>query len=47
MHIKIFLKNRFHRVILNGQLLNQLPVKAGVPQGSILGTLFFLVCVND
>ena len=42
-----FLNNRFQPVILNGQSSNWLPVKAGVPQRSILGALFFLVCIND
>ena len=30
--IKSFLKNRFQRVVLNGQMSEWLPVKAGVPQ---------------
>ena len=41
-----FLKNRFQRVVLNGQT-EWLPVKAGVPQGSILVPLFFLIYIND
>ena len=42
-----FLSNRFQRVLLNGQTSEWLPVKAGVPQGSILSPLFFLVYIND
>ena len=42
-----FLTNRFQRVSLNGQTSEWLPVKAGVSQGSILGPLFFLICLTD
>ena len=41
--INSFLNNRFQHVTLNGQSSNWLPIKGGVPQGSILGPLFFLV----
>ena len=45
--INSFLNNRFQPVILNGQSLNWLPFKAGLPQGSISGPLFSLVYIND
>ena len=45
--IKSFIKNRSQRVVLNGQSSSWLPILAGVPQGSILGPLFFLVYIND
>ena len=41
-----FLDARKQRVVLNGQYSSWASVKAGVPQGSILGLLFFLIFIN-
>ena len=41
--IKDFLHDRRQRVVLNGKSSNWSTVRAGVPQGSVLGPLFFLV----
>ena len=45
--IKSFLSDRVHRVTLNGKASDWERTRASVPQGSILGSLFFLIYIND
>ena len=45
--IESYLTNRTQFVLLNGKRSHKKVIQSGVPQGSVLGPLFFIVYIND
>ena len=47
LRLKNFLNQRRQRVVINGNLSKWTDVLSGIPQGSILGPILFILFIND